>query len=54
MYSDEELSKLIEDYLNLLTDDERKAMQIAKEQLKTSFNLEKSIGFLNYLKSIGK
>ncbi len=33
-----------------LNDIEKIALQIAKEDLGTSFNIEKSIGFLNWIK----
>ena len=39
---------LIEEYLSTLTDQEMKALKIAKEQLESSFSIEKSIGFLKF------
>lgn len=44
--------KIIENYLNQLNDCEKKAYNIAKEKLGSSFDIEKSIGFINYLKTI--
>ncbi len=37
-------------YLNSLSKIEYKALEIAKKQLESSFCLEKSIGFLEFLK----
>tara|TARA_Y100000816_G_scaffold285687_1_gene265670 strand:- start:252 stop:452 length:201 start_codon:yes stop_codon:yes gene_type:complete len=37
-------------YLNSLSEIEFKALEIAKKQLESSFCLEKSIGFLEFLK----
>ena len=45
-YSPEVINK----YLETLNDIEKIAHQIAKEDLGTSFNIEKSIGFLNWIK----
>ena len=42
--------KIIDKYLETLNDIEKIALQIAKEDLGTSFNIEKSIGFLNWIK----
>jgi hypothetical protein len=47
---DEEYDELVE-YLNTLSPNERKAIEIASIQLKTSFNLKTSIGYLEYLKN---
>jgi hypothetical protein len=38
----------MEEYLKILTQKEEKALKKAKEILKDSFNLEKSIGFLQW------
>ena len=46
------LKEIIDRYLKSLTDIEKVAMKIAKEDLGTSFNIEKSIGFLNWKKKI--
>jgi len=35
-------------YLTSLNDKERKAYEIAKQHLKSSFNIQKSIGYINY------
>ena len=45
-YSKETITK----YLETLNNIEKIALQIAKEDLGTSFNIEKSIGFLNWIK----
>ena len=42
-------NSLIEQYYESLSDMEKKAYVIAKEDLGTSFNVEKSIGYLNWL-----
>ena len=36
-------------YIESLSQQEKKALEIAKKQLESSFCLEKSIGYLNYL-----
>lgn len=41
---------LIKKYIDQLSDDEKIVLEIAKKQLNTSFSIEKSIGFLNWLK----
>ncbi len=46
-----EKEQLKEEYLNNLNDTEKKAMQIAKEHLETSFHVIKSNGFVQYEKS---
>lgn len=45
MLSDE---KLIEIYINQMTDVEKTIYNIAKEHLETSFDIEKSIGYLKW------
>lgn len=52
MDSKYDLQQLIKQYIDSLSEDEKKAMEIAEKQLKTSFSLEKSIGFQNYLKTL--
>jgi len=42
------MNNLIEDYIKTLTDKERIALNKARELLKDSFNIEKSIGFLKW------
>ena len=48
--------KIMKAYLKNLSDNEKKAIEIAKSHLESSFNIEKSNGFLKfkeeYLKSI--
>ena len=44
----EQLAKL---YLQSLSKNEKKTFEIAEKQLKTSFRLEKSIGYLNFIKN---
>ena len=41
--------EIIEEYYKSLTEIEKLAMKIAKEDLGTSFNIEKSIGFLKWI-----
>ena len=38
-------------YLEQLTDDEKIVLEIAKQQLKSSFNLKKSIVFIEFCKN---
>ena len=45
-----ELSKAIEEYLKTLTAKQYKAYEIAKDHLRDSFQLEKSNGFLTWVK----
>ena len=45
-YSQETIDK----YLQSLNDIEKIAIEIAKEDLGSSFDIEKSIGFLNWIK----
>ena len=40
--------KIIKAYLKNLSDNEKKAMEIAKSHLESSFNIEKSNGFLKF------
>jgi hypothetical protein len=42
--------EVINNYLTSLNEIEKIALKIAKEDLGSSFNIEKSIGFLNWLK----
>ena len=44
------IEELITKYINSLNPMEKEALNIAKEQLETSFCLEKSIGFLEFKK----
>ena len=38
----------ISNYINSLTDQEKQTLEIAKSHLGSSFNMKKSIGFLNW------
>jgi len=40
--------KIMKIYLKKLSDNEKKAMEIAKSHLESSFNIEKSNGFLKF------
>ena len=55
MNSEEESGKKqemwIEEYLAQLNDKQRKAYEIAKDHLKTSFSMKKSIGFQEWYKA---
>jgi len=42
--------KDVDEYINQMKPIERKAMEIAKEHLKTTFNIKKSNGFIEYMK----
>ncbi len=42
--------KIIDKYISSLTPIQKIALNIAIEDLGTSFNIEKSIGFLNWIK----
>jgi hypothetical protein len=44
----ENLKKLISEYINHLDEFEKIALEVAKEQLESSFSIEKSIGFLKW------
>ena len=44
-------NELIANYINSLSPLELKALEIAKQQLQSSFDIEKSIGYLDFLKS---
>ena len=46
------IEELITKYINSLNPIEKEALNIAKEQLESSFCLEKSIGFLEFKKEI--
>jgi hypothetical protein len=50
----DELKVLMEMYLETLNEKELKAYAIAKSFLGTSFQLEKSVGFLRWLRECGK
>ena len=44
------MKNLIEQYLNSLSEKEKKAYEIAKDHLGTSFQIEKSNGFIKWCK----
>ena len=44
--------KIIELYINQLSESEKKGLEIAKDHLESSFSLEKSIGFLKFKKKL--
>ena len=46
----EKLEELIEEYLMTLSEQEKKAYEIAKEHLGMSFQIEKSNGFIKWKK----
>jgi hypothetical protein len=46
-----EIKILIDKYISQLNDIEKKVLTIAQEHLETSFSIEKSIGFKQWLKS---
>ncbi len=46
-----EKEKLINEYINQLNKDEKIVLEIAKECLKSSFSIEKSIGYLTWIKN---
>ena len=43
-------NKLIQEYIDQLNEDERIVLNIAKKHLKSSFSIEKSIGYLSWIK----
>ena len=45
-------NKQIEKYIESLSPIEKQTIEIAKDHLKTSFNMEKSIGFLAWKKKL--
>ena len=49
-----ELQNKMEEYIQSLSEKEKKAYEIAKQQLGMSFDLKKSNGFLQYCKNISK
>jgi len=44
----------MEEYTKQFSDNEIKALEIAKDHLQTSFSLRKSIGFINFEESKNK
>jgi len=49
---DQCLDKYIDQYLESLSEAEKQAYMIAKDHLESSFNLEKSIGFIQFKKNL--
>jgi len=49
--SSAEIKNLIDKYISQLNDIEKKVLTIAQEHLETSFSIEKSIGFKQWLKN---
>lgn len=49
--SSTEIKILIDKYISQLNDIEKKVLTIAQEHLETSFSIEKSIGFKQWLKN---
>jgi hypothetical protein len=49
--SSAEIKNLVDNYISQLNDIEKKVLTIAKEHLETSFSIEKSIGFKQWLKN---
>jgi|TARA_B100001540_G_C15703862_1_gene595152 hypothetical protein len=48
-----EIEEQIKEYIETFNEREKIAYEIAKEQLETSFNIEKSIGFVKWKKKMG-
>ena len=48
-----EVEKQIKEYIETFNEKEKIAYKIAKKQLETSFNIEKSIGFIKWRKKMG-
>jgi|TARA_B110000967_G_C18901293_1_gene575434 hypothetical protein len=49
-----ETAKNIEKYKNTFTEKEKKAYEIAQNHLKSSFNFEKSVGYISYKQASNK
>ena len=45
------LDQAIENYINSLNEMEQLTLEVAKRQLESSFEIHKSIGFLEYVKA---
>jgi len=45
------LKECLQEYINTFTEKEKKAYEIASSHLGSSFNLEKSLGFIQWMKS---
>ena len=48
----EDEQQYIDNYIKTFSSEEKTTFDIARSYLKTSFSIEKSIGFLDYLKSV--
>jgi hypothetical protein len=48
-HTDEYIKEYIKEYISEFTEQERIVYNIAKEHLESSFDIEKSIGFLEWL-----
>ena len=48
------LSEEEKEYLNSLTDEESKTLEIARDHLESSYNLRKSIGFIKWKENKAK
>jgi hypothetical protein len=46
------MKELLEEYVSTFTEKEKKAHEIASSHLGSSFNLEKSVGFIQWLKTV--
>lgn len=46
---EDKMAEMKTKYMNQLSDIEREAMEIAKRQLESSFDMEKSINFLKFI-----
>ena len=51
---DSNMELLVGEYIDNMDDKTRKTYEIAKEHLETSFDITKSLGFKQYLKSKSK
>tara|TARA_B000000609_G_C23864820_1_gene184988 strand:- start:192 stop:389 length:198 start_codon:yes stop_codon:yes gene_type:complete len=49
--NDNNNDKILNIYIDILTDIEKKGLKIAEQQLGTSFDIKKSIGYLEFLKN---
>ena len=49
-YTEEELKQLIAKYIDSLTEIEKIVLTIAEEHLESSFCIEKSVGFVKWLR----
>ena len=47
-------NKLIDEYIKSLSKDDLKVLQIAKDELETSFNIQKSIGLKKWIQKNNK